>query len=106
MSMERSNINFSSLTVPLFGAAVLSLVYLMILDLIFVLVLNEKQSWLNTLPLGVFLLPVVCFFIGFKAQEKYKYLLAVIGAIFGLVVAYLQLLWVATSFHTMLGGSI
>ncbi|WP_444936256.1 hypothetical protein ACJJIW_20885 [Microbulbifer sp. JMSA004] len=104
--MELRKANVSRIAIWLLGTSMVSLAYLIVLDAIFVLFLNEQQTWLNTLPWGVFVLPIVWGVITYKGLVKYKYLGVVTGLFLGYVVAHLELLWVATSFHTMLGGSI
>jgi putative effector of murein hydrolase LrgA (UPF0299 family) len=104
--MEQGRGYVNRITIWFSGTAVAFLVYLMVLDTIFVLLLKEGQTWLNILPLGVFFLPIVWSVIAYKGLEKYKYVGAVAGLFLGYIVAHIELLWVATSFHTMLGGSI
>jgi hypothetical protein len=104
--MEQLNISFFRLLKLLLSITVFFLIYLMVLDYIFVRFLKEQQSWFNYLILGVFALPIFYSYVLYKGFPKYKYLVIPPALFMGYIVAYFELLWVATSFHSMLGGKI
>ena len=88
--------------------ALIALIYLMFLcslDLVFVLLLEQKQGWYNSLVLLIFTLPfVMSFYVYKKVSTSIAFLLATF--ICGLLISYVELMWVSIEFHTLIGGDI
>ncbi|ESP90548.1 hypothetical protein N483_14515 [Pseudoalteromonas luteoviolacea NCIMB 1944] len=81
------------------------LLFLCTLDLIFVLALEQKQGWYNSLVLLTFTLPIVMSFYVYKKVSK-SIVLMLLTFISGLVISYIEFMWVSIEFHTLIGGSI
>ena len=87
------------------------LILLILLDVIFVHVLNEKITVLNKLALFVFSMPFISLYLTYKIADIeidtlmkiFMYLIIFLGMN---VIAFLELLWVATHFHSMIGGKV
>ena len=86
-------------------------IYLCSLDLVFVLVFNQEKSILNNFVLLIIAMPFISVSLVLKLEGKdlpFKQLLITLIIFFVSlsVIAFLMFLWVATHFHTMIGGSI
>ncbi|MDH5444766.1 MAG: hypothetical protein OEY52_04365 [Gammaproteobacteria bacterium] len=93
------------------GVASVYFAYLCILDTIFVLIMKEQISFLNKLPLLIVTMPFVATYFSYLQLvdvEQIKYKIAGLIFLFLIMaaVAFLELLWVSTHFHHMLGGKI
>lgn len=102
---------FIKLLVLNIGLSVAYLVYLCALDLLFVYVMKEKISLLNKLPLLVVTMPFVAAFISIIQSSQLESTITrgiVIIGIFLIMsgLAFIELLWVSTHFHTMIGGKV
>lgn len=87
------------------------LVYLCILDLLFVFIMHEQKSIINSMGLLVVTMPFIGALVTFKVTQTDESLMkrvmvSVVSFSVLAVVGFVQYLWVATSFHTMLGGTI
>lgn len=87
------------------------LVYLCILDFLFIFRMDEQKSIINDLGLLIAVMPFVGAFLTFrmtKACESFKARIATSLAFFMAlaVIGFIEYLWVATHFHTLLGGKI
>jgi hypothetical protein len=103
--------NIRKIAVANLVLAILFFTYLCVLDLVFVLVLDQEQSILNDFVLFIFAMPFISVFLVFKLSEKnqpIKRLLINSISFFCVssIIAYMMLLWIMTHFHTMIGGNI
>ncbi len=95
-----------------FFLALFFLLYLCCLDLLFVFWMNEKKSIINTLSFLVVLMPFIGVFFVLKLTSNEGFSTArliVTSVIIFTVLAvtgFFEYLWVATHFHSMIGGSI
>jgi len=87
------------------------LAYLCLIDIIFVSIMAEKVTFLNKLPLLVILMPFIAvagsskiLWAILKTFTKISVLSLIFLTMSGL--AFLEILWVATHFHTMIGGTV
>ena len=78
---------------------------LCVLDLFFVFGADQVKGWYNTLSILVLTLPIVYSLYVYKFVKK-SILLMVLAFIAGVVLSYLEFMWVAIEFHTMIGGEI
>ncbi|MEM7563533.1 MAG: hypothetical protein AAF353_10860 [Pseudomonadota bacterium] len=82
------------------------LFFLCALDIYFVVYAGEVRGWYNTAAFLVFTLPITLAAAGFKFLSKpQNVVFAFVSAPIGLAIAYFELLWVATTFHTLIGGT-
>jgi len=91
--------------------AMFFLVYLCALDIVFIFVMDEEVSVLNDLGFLIVLMPflglIFTVFLTSKWESLKMRILAGAVAFFVLVVVgYMEYLWVATHFHSMMGGKI
>lgn len=91
--------------------AVVFLIYLCALDLLFVFKMDEQKSVINDMGLLIVTMPFIGAAFTFKLTKnseslKAKIIACTISFIALVVVGFLEFLWVATHFHTMLGGKI
>ena len=89
------------------GVSLAYLAFLCALDYYFVVHANEVRGWYNNAALMVFTLPIVLAGVGFRLLPRPENLVfAFLSIPVGLFICYLELTWVATRFHTMIGGSL
>jgi len=86
------------------------LVYLCVLDMLFVFVMEEKVSFLNNLPFLIIIMPFLSVYLSITQLafvDNVKIKLFVLSCVFLVmaVASFFELLWVATHFHSMIGGS-
>lgn len=93
-----------------FFVAILFLIYLCALDLLFVLEMNEQDSIVNELGFLIVLMPFIgCTLtcaIARRDSTGRKILMCVFIFIVLTVVGFFEYLWVATHFHSLIGGTI
>ena len=83
------------------------LVFLCVLDYYFVIHANEVVGWYNKAAFLVFTLPLVLAGVGYKLLSyPMNTVFAFVSIPVGLVISYFELLWVATEFHTYIGGTL
>lgn len=87
------------------------LFYLCILDLVFIFVMKEQESIVNYLGLLIVVMPFAGAILTCKVTtgsdsgaKRYIIIMASFAALAAL--GFIEYLWVAISFHTMLGGTI
>lgn len=95
---------FSYLSV-LLSISLIYLVFLCLLDLVFVVGMQQKVGWYNYLSLMIFTLPVLLVVCIYKRTTKSIFIM-LITFILGSVVAYLEFMWIAIEFHTLIGGQV
>lgn len=88
----------------------IGLLFLCILDLLFVLVMKQEISLLNDIARLIIALPFIGTYLIYDKLQM-KSLAAKIGILclnflFLSICAFIEYLWVATHFHVMIGGSI
>jgi hypothetical protein len=105
MAPNRKSVLIGIATIVALSA--LYLAYLCALDVYFVKVANEEQGWYNSAALLIFTLPIAIAAVGYKLLPKpHNVVFAFTSVPIGLAISDLELLWVATSFHSMIGGKI
>ena len=87
------------------------LFYLCVIDIVFVFIMEQQPSLLNKFIWLVFTMPFLgsCFsmHITKKWQPVRKRIsISLITFLILTLISYVELIWVAISFHTMIGGSI
>ena len=83
------------------------LFFLCALDIYYVVYANEVRGWYNTAAFMVFTIPIALAAAGFKYLSKPQNIVfAFVSAPIGFAIAYFELLWVATTFHRLIGGSL
>lgn len=78
---------------------------LCVLDLFFVFGADQVKGWYNNLGLLILTLPFVYSFYVYKFVKK-SILLMAVAFVAGIILSYLEFMWVAIEFHTMIGGEI
>lgn len=87
------------------------LIYLCVLDFLFVFKMNEQKSFINDMGLLIAAMPFIGAFLTFrmtnrcgtiKARVSMSFVFFLVLAVF----AFIEYLWVATHFHALLGGKI
>ena len=91
--------------------AISFLIYLCILDFLFVYVMDEQSSFINDLGLLIVLMPFVGAIwtyrmISNKTSIKMKIFITILLFWILVFVGFIEYLWVATHFHIFLGGKI
>ena len=91
--------------------AVVFLIYLCILDLLFIFVMKEQKSVINDMGLFIVSMPFIGGMLTFKLTKnierlRVRMVVSTISFITLVIIGFLEFLWVATHFHTMLGGKI
>lgn len=89
----------------LLGIALAYLLALCTLDLYFVFGVNQVIGWYNNLVWLMFTLPFAFSFYTYKFIKK-SIILIVVAFVVGVVLSYLEFMWVAIEFHTIIGGDI
>ncbi|UYM15949.1 hypothetical protein [Endozoicomonas euniceicola] len=87
------------------------LIYLCVLDLLFVFIMNKQKSFINDMMLLIAAMPFIGTFLTFKMTNGFGTIKARISISLAfflvlVVVGYIEILWVATHFHFFLGGNI
>ena len=85
--------------------------YLILLDLAFVLILEEQKTLLNDFVLLIVTMPFISGLITLISLKNWRSLgdrLLVLSVVFIVMssLAYLEMMWVAIHFHSMIGGHI
>ncbi len=92
--------------------SVIYVLYLIILDLIFVFILDEETTFLNYMPFLIITMPFLGLFATYYNLKSWpsprwcKIIIVVMSFILMSILSYLEIMWVAIHFHTMIGGEI
>ncbi len=90
------------------GLLVIALGYLLFLctlDLYFVFVAGQERGWYNDLGLFVFTMPFAFGYYSYMKTNRSLVWVA-ISLLLGIVLAYIEFMWVAIEFHSLIGGEI
>ena len=91
--------------------AIAFLIYLCILDFLFVFIMDEQRSIINDLGLLIVVMPFIGAFFTFRMASdsrsiKTRIFISILFFLALVVIGFIEYLWVATHFHTLLGGKI
>ena len=91
--------------------ALVFLVYLCGLDIVFVFLMSEQKSIVNDMALLIWVMPFMGALFTLIALPKsfsalFKILLVAASFLSLSIVGYFEFLWVATHFHSILGGRV